>query len=259
MLNTLPVHPTKRHPHTGAPLRAIFVRRDGRVFWPVIGASEDDGGGDGSGSGSGDRAGGNSGGGAGSGSGRDQATDAQGNTLGYPKDTPTAEMTDKEQAAYWKHNSRKHEGRFKDFIGDRTPEQVKADLDAYAELQKSQQTPAEQALAAAREEGKSEAISTERNKAATAIFRGALEAGGLDGDDLDELVANFNVAGYITDDGVDTKKITNFAKRFATQPGKGDRRDPDFGGGRRREQHGSESRGSAGKAEAARRFPKKQS
>ena len=40
--STLPVHPTKRHPHTGAPLRAIFVRRDGRVYWPILGASEDE-------------------------------------------------------------------------------------------------------------------------------------------------------------------------------------------------------------------------
>lgn len=192
------------------------------------------------------------------GGGPGNAVDGDGKDLGYPKDTPTAEMTDKQQAAYWKHNSRKHEGRFKDVIGDRTPEQIKADLEAYSELKKAEQTPAEQALTAARDEGKKEAIATERNKAATAIFRGALEAGGVEGDDLDELVANFNVAGYITDDGVDTTKITNFAKRFATPPGKGDRRDPDFGGGKRRQQRG-EGRGSAGKAEAERRFPKKQS
>jgi hypothetical protein len=254
MSNALPVHPTKRHPHTGEPLRAIFVRRDGRVFWPILGASPDDpppaptptppaptppapaptpapGG-------------------------KVNATDGQGNDLGYPKDTPTAEMTDKEQAAYWRHNSRKHEGRVKDVIGDRTPEQVKADLEAYAEIQRSQQTPAEQALTAAREEGKKEAIATERNKAATAIFRGALEAGGVEKDDVDELVANFNVAGYISDDGVDTTKITNFAKRFGTQPGKGSR-DPDFGAGKRRQQPGTGGRGSAGKAEAERRFAKK--
>lgn len=260
VVSDLPVHPTKRHPHTGQPLRAIFVRRDGRVFWPILGASPDDpadGGGSGGGGEGGD--GGGSGGGTG-GDGRANATDGQGNDLGYPKDTPTAEMTDKEQAAYWKHNSRRHEGRFKDVIGDRTPEEIKADLEAYAELKKAEQTPAEQALAAAREEGKSEAIRTERNKAATAIFRGALEAGGVEGDDLDELVANFNVAGYITDDGIDSTKITNFAKRFGTQPGKGEqRRDPDFGGGKRRQQRGQEGRGSAGKAEAERRFPKQQS
>jgi hypothetical protein len=261
MLNTLPVHPTKRHPHTGQPLRAIFVRRDGRVFWPIIGASPDDAsngggaGGDGGATG-GDNGGGDGGGNNGSGgSGRTNATDAQGNDLGYPKDTPTAEMTDKEQAAYFKHNSRKHEGRLKSLIGDRTPEQVKADLEAYAQLQKEQQTPAEQALAAARDEGKKEAIASERNKAATAIFRGALEAGGIEGDDLDELVSNFNVSTYITDDGVDTTKITNFAKRFSTEPGKG-KRDPDFGGGKRR-QHQNTDRGSAGKAEAQKRFGKK--
>lgn len=38
----LPFHPTKRHPHTGNRLRAVFVREDGSPVWPVLGASEDD-------------------------------------------------------------------------------------------------------------------------------------------------------------------------------------------------------------------------
>lgn len=214
-------------------------------------------GGDGSGAGgAGDTGAGGQGGGAGSG--RTNATDSQGNDLGFPKDTPIAEMTDKEQAAYWRNISRKHEGRFKDIVGDRDPADVKKDLDAYAQLQREQQTPAEQALADAHAKGNTEGITSARNEAATAVFRGALEAGGITGDDLDEITANFNVAAYVTDTGIDTAKITNFAKRFTPSGKDGDQqqqRRRDYGGGNRQQAGGE--RQSAGKAEAARRFQKK--
>lgn len=64
----LPTHPTKRHPLTGAPIQAIWVRPDGRAMWPILGASED--GDAGAGDGSGDQ-GGDDGGDAG-----DDATEA---------------------------------------------------------------------------------------------------------------------------------------------------------------------------------------
>lgn len=38
---SLPTHPTKRHPLTGEPLRALWVRPDGRACWPMMGGSED--------------------------------------------------------------------------------------------------------------------------------------------------------------------------------------------------------------------------
>ncbi|MGC5033070.1 hypothetical protein [Micromonospora sp. DT229] len=40
----LPLHPTLTHPHTGAPIRALGVRRNGQVIWPALGAAPDDGG-----------------------------------------------------------------------------------------------------------------------------------------------------------------------------------------------------------------------
>lgn len=217
-------------------------------------------GGDGANSGgSAGSTGGGTGGASGTGSGgdgtnRSNATDGQGNDLGYPKDTPVAEMNVAQQAAYWKHNSRRHEGRFKDIVGDKTPEQIKADLAEFAELKKQQLTPAEQALTDQYEKGKAEGISTERKAAATAIFRGALEANGITGDDLTELASTFNVGAFIGDNGVDTTKITNFAKRFAPAGTGGTQRQRDFGAGRR--QSGTPERGAGGKAEAARRFGK---
>lgn len=40
---TLPIHATLLDPASGAPLRAIGVRKDGRPVWPILGAAEGDG------------------------------------------------------------------------------------------------------------------------------------------------------------------------------------------------------------------------
>lgn len=246
----LPVHPTKRHPLTGEPIRAIWVAPNGRVFWPVMGGAPEDPPGDTGGKGGTDT------GDTGGGGGGENATDEHGKDLGYPKDTRVAEMTAEQRAEYWKHQSQKHEGRYKNLVGDRSFDDVRKDLDELAEIKKSQQTPAEQALAEAREAGKAEAIKESSSKAATAIFRVALQAQGHDEKDIDDLVENFNVANFIGEDGdVDTDKLSTFAKRFTPAGTADDKRRRDFGGGHR---NGSsqKTRGAAGKAEAERRFKK---
>lgn len=257
----LPLHPTLTHPRTGAPLQAIYVRRDGRVMWPIIGASPDDGaaggdagdGGDGA-SGADGAAGGDAGAGAGAGG---KPADDTARDLGFPRDTPVAEMTDTQRAAYWQHKAQKHESRYKQLVGNRRFEEAQEALTEYERIKREQMTPAEQALAAAREEGKQEARTQERRSSARAIFRGALDAAGITGADQEEIVTNFNVDGFITDDGVDTTKITNFAKRFSTSgTDNGGRQRRDFGGGNRGGGQQGSDRGSRGKSEAQRRFGK---
>lgn len=181
------------------------------------------------------------------------ALDGDGKDLGYPKDTPVVEMTDAQQAAYHRYHSKKHETRYKGLVGDRTPEEIKADLEELAKIKREQQTPSEQAINDAREEGKKEARAAEREKTATALFRGALESGELPEDEINELVTNLKVANFITDDGVDTTKITNFAKRF-TKPGTGnaEQRRRDFGGGNRGD-GGNSGQGSVKQVMEARR------
>lgn len=250
----LPVHPTNRHPLTGQPIRAIGTRPDGSPLWPILG-------GDDTVTPAGDQAAADAAAAAAAaaaaGGGTQNATDDQGNDLGYPANTRVAEMTVEQQVAYWRHHSQKHEGRYKSLVGDRSFDDAKTALEQYAEIQRQQMTPAEQALTAAREEGKTEGITTERRKAATAIFKATLEAKDLPADDVAELTANFSVDGYITDDGVDTTKIANFAARFA-KSGTDDteRRRRDYGGGNRGGGQQSTTRGSRGKAEAQKRFGK---
>lgn len=251
----LPVHPTNRHPLTGQPLRAVGYRRNGEPIWPILGGDDtvEPAGGQ-------QQEPGSSGGGqqpAGGTGGVQNATDDQGNDLGYPANTRVAEMTAEQQASYWRHHAQKHEGRYKSLVGDKSFDDAKTALEQYEEIQRQQMTPAEQALTAAREEGKTEGITSERRKAATAIFKATLEAKGLDESDVAELTANFSVDGYITDDGVDTTKIANFAARFA-KSGTDDteRRRRDYGGGNRGGGQQPTTRGSRGKAEAQKRFGK---
>lgn len=236
-----------RGPITPETLAQLFAHhRTLSGGWSMEAEEGDDGGADGDGAGTGGSAGGSEGG--------SNATDGNGKDLGYPKDTPVAEMSDKQQAAYWRHNARKHETRYKDLTGDRSSDDVKKDLADLAEYRKSQMTPAEQALTAARDEGKAEGIKNERRNTATTVFRGALEAGGLEADEVTELVTNFSVDAYIGDDGVDTTKITNFAKRF-TKSGTDDttQRRRDFGGGNRGGSGGSTRPGSVAQVIADRR------
>lgn len=200
------------------------------------GGSGDDGGAGGDGGGSGD------GGGAGSGGGGN-ALDEQGKDLGYPKDTPTTDMTDAQRAAYWQHQSKKHEGRYKNLAGDRSFDDVRKDLAELEEIRKQQQTPAEQALNAARDEGKQSGIKGERQNSARAIFKGALEAAGVEGERLATLTTGFNPDAFIGDDGVDTTKLTSYVKELAPAgTANQQQRRRDFGGG----DHGGGSGGQSG-------------
>lgn len=185
------------------------------------------------------------------------ATDSQGNDLGFPKDTPVAQMTPQQSSSYWQHQSTKHEGRYKNLVGDRSFDQARSDFDELDKIRQEQQTPAEQALNTARDEGKAAGIQSERENTAKAVFRGALESQGITGEELDEIASNFTVASYIGDNGVDTTKITSFAKKFRPS-GTDNSTPPDFGGGHRRESP-SGTRGADGRAEAERRFGKKTS
>lgn len=42
MLDALPIHPSLLHPLTGEPLRALWIRPDGRACWPIIGGDGTD-------------------------------------------------------------------------------------------------------------------------------------------------------------------------------------------------------------------------
>lgn len=43
LVDPMPLHPLLRHPHTGEPLRAVFLREDGSPVWPILGADSEGG------------------------------------------------------------------------------------------------------------------------------------------------------------------------------------------------------------------------
>lgn len=206
------------------------------------------GGGDGS---SGDGSGGDGGSGGG------QGGDAGGD-LGFPPDTPVSEMTAEQKAAFDRHKREQNKAeraRWRAVTGDRTPDQLKADLDRLAEFDKAQLTPSERQLQDAREQATSETRAAMRAETATTIYETALETLNVPEADIPALVRGFNAAGFITDDGVDRAAITSFAKKFAPA-GKADQRRRDFGAGPR----GDSAQGtgvSAGRARYEERHPKK--
>lgn len=186
------------------------------------------------------------------------APDPKPDDKGFPENTPVAQMTDAQRAAYWQHQSQKHEGRYKNLTGDRSFDDTKAALDEYARIQREQQTPAEQALADAREAGKKEGLASAHQLSAKTIFEGALRANGVTEADVTELVKSLNVGAYVGDNGVDVSGLTTFAQRFKPGTGTSTPGTPinrDFGGGARPD--GNQPRGAAGKAEAEKRFGKK--
>lgn len=192
---------------------------------------------------------------AGHGGGAGNATDAKSNDLGFPANTPVAEMSAEQQAAYYRHQQQKWQGRFKNLVGDRSFDEAKADLDAYAEYKKSQQTPAEQQLEQRYAQGRADANAEANTKAATAILRATLAAQDLPQDEIDGIVEPLDLTKFFTEDGsdVDVDKLTAYGKRFAPAGKAKERRD--FGAGHRAERRdGKAQRGAAGKAEAQRRF-----
>lgn len=218
--STLPIHPSKRHPLTGEPLQALWIRPDGRVCWPMMGGDETAGSGD-----TGTSAGGQ-GAGTESGSGTQGSGTTGGNSgeseLGFPKDTPVADMTEKQQAAYWKHQSRKHEDAWKQRVGDLTPEKLqelrdkaqKHDALEY-ELSSATDKAAKDAEKAAREKADAEY----RPMLAETAFRVAI------GDrkpevEVEDFIADLNLSRFLTDDGrVDTAKVLARVEQFAPATG----------------------------------------
>lgn len=231
---SLPVHPTLRHPRTGAPVRALGVV-NGKVVWPVAGGSAED---------------------------DDPPKDPpkqdppkedppkqDEGEKGFPDNTPVAEMTDKQAAAYWKWQSRKHEKTVKD-RGDYDDLKKKA---AEADkLRKERETENEKTVREAREAAATEGAEL----AAGQRLVGLLVARGKTEDEADEIVEDLNLTRYVKDGRPDKDAIAKAVDRLAPPVKEDDKRKkfPDLGQGNRAGSTGG--KGSAGAAEADRRFAK---
>ena len=173
--------------------------------------------------------------------------------LGYPKDTKVEDMTVDQQAAYWKHQARKHESTAKS-RGDYST--IKKQLE---ELQRSAMSDQERAVAAARDEGRAEGRQAAAPRLVAAEFRAAAAGREVNGKPINvaDLLEGIDPTRYLTAEGdVDADKVARYLDAIAPKAtGSTGRAFPDLGQGRREESPRSGKE--AGLAEAARRFGKR--
>lgn len=154
--------------------------------------------------------------------------------LGFPKDTPVAEMTAEQQAAYWKHRSRTHEDRnaaWQKVTGGKTADEIKAEREELERLRNEQRTESEKAIEEAKKQARASVVAEMAPKLAALAFDAALAH--VESDRRKVLIDNLDLSKVITDDGdVDTDKVTQIAAQIAPAD-KGEGKGADFGAGRR--------------------------
>lgn len=251
--NALPVHPFKRHPHTGELLRAVGILPSGRIVWPILGASPDDPPPAGAPAGA-------------------PATppaptppkpaEPPAETTGFPANTPVAEMTAPQQTAYWKHQAKKHETRNAELMqitGNKFGDSLKAELDELGKLRTAQMSDADKAIEAAKAEVRVETARTAGQTAARVALEFAL--GHSEKNDQSALIDTLDLGKLVNTDGsVAADKVRALVATIAPSvkgPG-GTTRSTDYGGGSRQGTQ-QPSGGQAGASEADRRFGKPKS
>lgn len=136
--------------------------------------------------------------------------------LGFPANTPVAEMTADQRANYWRNQAKVQQARVPKDVDQLTEKASKWD-----EMQRSQMTASEQQLADAKAAGRAEALQSSNSEQVSNLLHVALSARGKSGDDLDELVAAANPAAFIADGKVVPSKITAYAARISGGTGGG--------------------------------------
>jgi DNA-binding helix-hairpin-helix protein with protein kinase domain len=157
---------------------------------------------------------------------------------GFPADTPVAEMTVDQQAAYWKHQSRKHEERARSREDYDAVKAKAAELDKIREQQMSE---TEKAVNKAREEalaeGKRQAMTDLSTKYTRAMLETALTTRGRTPEQVETLLRHVNFESYVANGEPDTDAIAAYADSIAGPvTGGGQVRGPDHGQGNRGQQ-----------------------
>ena len=213
----LPVHPSKRHPLTGEPIRAVYVDRRGRARYPIMGGAPDDPPADPP---------------------QDPPADPPADPppadppTGFPAGTPVKDMTVEQRAAYHEHQARKHEQRNKDLLaitGGKHGPDLQAELAELARLREAGLTDSERAVADAKRAGRTEAALDTARMA----FEFAL---GHDPEtnDQSDLIDTLALEKVLTDDGkVDTAKVRSIAAKIAPADKGTGGGSHDYGAGRR--------------------------
>lgn len=156
----------------------------------------------------------------------DRSPATGGDDLGFPANTPVKEMTEAQQAAYWKHHARKWENRA---TGREDYDDVKAELDR---LKRERMSDQDKAVEDAKRTAREEALREFGPKAVETMLTGILTARGIKDDEVKAQLEFVNLSKFLTPKGeVDTEKVNNYVQGVA--PGRSSQQWPDMGGGRR--------------------------
>ena len=170
-------------------------------------AGSDDGGGDQGGSS--DDGGDDDKGGAG-----DDSGDA---ARGFPANTPVADMTAEQQAAYWRTQSQKHEGRNKDLLaitGGRYGDDLRNELAAAEAARRDKLSADERAVEDARAQAREEATREFGPRSVRAAFN--LLLGDMPQQERDAEIDLLDLSKFLNSDGdVDTDKVRRLADKIA--------------------------------------------
>jgi hypothetical protein len=131
------------------------------------------------------------------------------NKLGFPEDTPLAEMTVEQREAYWKHKARKHENAVKAFPKDY--DEQKALADKWREHEQKQkpadQVQREELERRIREEARKEALKETAPRLVEAEFK-AQVGSRLPADKLKLILEDLDHTKYLDADGnVDADRV----------------------------------------------------
>lgn len=171
-----------------------------------------------------------------------EATDDEGNKLGFPKDTPTADMTDAERAAYWRTESKKHQKALPKNLAD-----LQRDAQAWQDYQRTQKTPEQQQTEQQQRDSEARIKREAAEDAAKTLLEAILSERGKKTEEVDDLLDTLNLSKLLTDDGkLDRTKVRTLADKLAPTRSGG-------GYGQGRYEQAPQDKAEAGRAEAKRR------
>lgn len=129
-------------------------------------------------------------------------------TDAFPANTPVADMSPAEQAAYWKTQARKHEDRVKAMADY---DALRKTADDYQRLVQASQTEQERAVAEARQSGAAEALAKVGGELVEQWMRAAIGTR-LTEDRVNTILDGLDRSRFLDQNGrVDTAKVASYA------------------------------------------------
>lgn len=134
---------------------------------------------------------------------------------GFPENTPISEMSAAEQAAYWKHQSRKHESRFTSLgLKDGELDQLRQAAARLLEIEEANRSDQERAVSEAEKRGVASATAAMGERLARAELRAAAAAAKIP--NVEDVLDVVDLKRFVGSDGEpNTELIQAVVEKFS--------------------------------------------